>query len=69
MRASAECQRIRCGRAAGGERDETGTQQPGIAGMMVEALWEAGLLNEIVATKEGLVVWLEEWAEMSEFEP
>lgn len=37
--------------------------------MMVEALWEAGLLNEIVATKEGLVVWLEEWAEMSEFEP
>ncbi len=52
-----------------GERDETGTRQPGVAGMTVEALREAGLLNEIVPTKEGLMVWSEEWTEMDELAP
>jgi hypothetical protein len=37
--------------------------------MTVEALREAGLLNEIVPTKEGLMVWSEEWTEMDELAP
>jgi hypothetical protein len=41
----------------GGERDEAGKRQVGIAGMTVEALREVGLLDEIVPTKEGLVVY------------
>lgn len=41
----------------GGERDETGHKQAGIAGVTVEALREAGLLAEIVPTKDGLVVY------------
>ena len=52
----------------GGERDGEGTRQPGIAGVTVEALREAGLLNEIVPTKEGLVVWSGEWTEMDELD-
>ncbi len=53
----------------GGERDETGTQQPGIAGVTVEALREVGLLSEIVPTQEGSVVWSEEWTKMDELDP
>lgn len=41
----------------GGERDESDKRQPGVARMTVEALREVGLLDEIIPTKEGLVVW------------
>lgn len=44
----------------GGERGESGKRQPGIAGVTVEALREAGLLGEIIPTKEGLVVYTAE---------
>ena len=40
-----------------GEKDEAGKRQAGIARVTVEALREAGLLAEIVPTKEGLVVY------------
>lgn len=41
----------------GGERDEAGKRQVGIAGVTVEALREVGLLDEIIPTKEGLVIY------------
>lgn len=41
----------------GGERDETGKRQTGIAGMTVEALREVGLIDEVIQTKEGLIVY------------
>lgn len=41
----------------GGARDEEGKRQAGIAGATVAALRDVGLLDEIVPTKEGLVVW------------
>ena len=50
----------------GGERDEAGTRQAGIAGVTVEALREVGLLNEIVPTKEGLVIYPNE---LDEYKP
>lgn len=42
----------------GGERDEAGKRQGGIAGMTGEALREVGLLDEVIQTKEGLIVYL-----------
>ena len=41
----------------GGERDEAGKRQVGIAGATVAALRDMGLLAEIVPTKEGLVAY------------
>ena len=41
----------------GGERDEAGKRQAGIAGVTVAALRGVGLLDEIIETKEGLVIY------------
>ncbi len=41
----------------GGERDEEGKRQAGIAAATVAALRDVGLLAEIIPTKAGLVVW------------
>ena len=40
----------------GGERDDEGKRQAGIAGVTVAALREVGLLDEIIPTKEGLII-------------
>ena len=53
----------------GGERDEAGKKKAGIAGATVEALREVRLLDEVIPTKEGLVVWSTKWEEMDEPEP
>ncbi len=53
----------------GGERDEEGKRQAGIAGATVKALREVRLLDEVIPTKEGLVVWSAKWEEVDEPEP
>lgn len=40
-----------------GVRDEAGRRQAGIVGVTVAALRAVGLLDEIVPTREGLVVY------------
>ena len=50
----------------GGERDEAGKRQAGITGVTVEALREVGLLDELIPTKEGLVIYPNE---LDEYKP